>query len=189
MTHYQTKNGFNDDEVISVLQKDIRRGKEDDAMFWALELAEAGKPSFGTLCSRLQVILYEDIGLGEPGTVLRASKAIDDMKSMYDNNRGDYVMTLSYIILLMCRAKKSRITDHFKEYITFRRESGTADMKIPDYALDMHTTRGNEMGRKKNTLAGVDHFIKEGEVLDNENPDIENIYTDEVHKIWRLHKK
>lgn len=98
-------------------------------------------------------------------------------------------MVLSYILLLSCRVKKSRITDHFKEYIKFRRESGTADMKIPDYALDMHTTKGNEMGRRKTTLAGVDHFIKEGEILVNENSLIDDIYKDDAHKIWKLNKK
>lgn len=189
MTHYQTKNGFNDDEVISALQKEIRRGKEEDAMFWALELAETGKSSFSVLCSRLQIIIYEDIGLGEPSIILRVSRAIDDMRSMYENNRGDYMMVLSFIILSMCRAKKSRITDHFKEHIKFMRDRDLAEEKIPDYALDMHTTKGNDIGRRKTTLAGVDHFIKEGEMLVNENPTVDDIYKETAHKIWRLNKK
>jgi replication-associated recombination protein RarA len=189
MTHYQTKNSYNDDEVISALQKEIRRGNEEDAMFWALELAETGGSPFGVLSSRLRVITYEDIGLSDPNVVLQVSKAIDDMKLMYEKDTGDYMMVLSYIILLMCRAKKSRITDHFKEYIKFMRESGKADMKIPDYALDMHTTAGNKMGRNKNTLAGVDHFITDGEILKNENPEIKDIYKDDAYRYWRLYKK
>jgi len=37
-----TKHGFNLDEVVSVLQKSIRRGMEEESLFWAVELAESG---------------------------------------------------------------------------------------------------------------------------------------------------
>jgi len=39
MTNYPTKFGYNDDEVISVLQEETRRENEYQAMFFALELA------------------------------------------------------------------------------------------------------------------------------------------------------
>jgi replication-associated recombination protein RarA len=192
MAHYQTIHGFNDDEVISTIQKEIRRGLEQNAMYWALELAETGKSSFGVLVSRLKVILYEDIGLGDPDIILRVSKAIDDMKDMYKSNTGDWKMVLSFIILSLCRAKKSRITDHFKESIVFSWEnisSKELDMKIPDYALDMHTSKGNLMGRTKGSSEGVEHFIKVGEYLNNENPELKDIYKAEALKIWRQGKK
>ena len=65
----------------------------------------------------------------------------------------------------------------------------TLEMKIPDYALDMHTTQGNKKGRHKNSLNGVNHFIKVGEYLENEHPLIEDKYKEEAHKVWRSGKK
>lgn len=193
MTKFQTKkHGFNDDEVKSALQKEIRRGEEENAMYWALELAMEGKSSFGWLRNRLKVIAYEDIGLANPFTVLQISKAVDDMDEMYQRKSDEWMMVLSHIILLMCRSQKSRITDHFKEQMKFYWENVSiekSDMKIPDYALDMHTTSGNKMGRYKNSLKGVNHFIKVGEYLENEHPLIDDIYKDEAHKIWRSGKK
>jgi len=193
MTKFQTKkHGFNDDEVKSALQKEIRRDNEENAMYWALELAMEGKPSFGWLRNRLKVIAYEDIGLANPFTVLQISKAVDDMDEMYQRKSDEWMMVLSHIILLMCRSQKSRITDHFKEQMKFYWENVSiekSDMKIPDYALDMHTTQGNKKGLYKNSLKGVNHFIKEGEFLENENLKINDIYKDEAHKVWRSKKK
>jgi hypothetical protein len=56
--------GYRQDEVVSALQKAIRRGLEDDALYWAVELDESG---WGEYCwSRLFVIVSEDVGLAEP---------------------------------------------------------------------------------------------------------------------------
>jgi replication-associated recombination protein RarA len=193
MTKFQTKHKFNDDEVKSALQKEIRRGNEDNAMYWALELAMEGKSSFGWLRNRLKIIAYEDIGLANPEGVLQISKAIDDMDYLYNNSSTDeWKIVLSYIILLMCRSTKSRITDHFKTQMEFywnKISPEKLEMKIPDYALDIHTTKGNEMGRRKGTFKGVDHFIKHGEYIKNENPDIVDKYKDEAHKVWMPKKK
>jgi replication-associated recombination protein RarA len=193
MTKFKTKHhGFNDDEVKSALQKEIRRGIEDNAMYWALELAMEGKPSFGWLRNRLKIIAYEDIGLADPEVVLQVSKAVDDMDYLYNINSDEWMMVLSHIILLMCRSMKSRITDHFKVQMEFYWETQTPEklgMKIPDYALDMHTTKGNEMGRHKNSYKGVDHFIKHGEHLENESIDINDKYKEEAHRVWMPKKK
>ena len=62
MTKFQTKkHGYADDEVKSAIQKEIRRGNEENAMYWALEIATESKSSFGWLRNRLKIILYEDI--------------------------------------------------------------------------------------------------------------------------------
>jgi replication-associated recombination protein RarA len=194
MTHFQTKpHGFNDDEVKSAMQKEIRRGNEGDAMYWALEIALESKPSFGWLRNRLKIIAYEDIGLANPDLVLQISKAVEDMDYMYQNIESrDWMVVLSYIILLMCRSMKSRITDHFRVQMEYYWETQTPEkleMKIPDYAIDMHTTKGNKMGRFKNSYKGVEHFIELGEHLENENPEIDDIYKEEAHRVWRAKKK
>jgi len=194
MTNFQTKHGFNDDEVISALQKQIRRGIEDDAFYWALEICSNGrnKSGFSRLRNRLTAITYEDIGLGDPDIVLQVSIALRDMEKMYNNNNDSWKVILSYIIMLLCRAKKSRITDHFTTYIDDvwkNRSVKEMEIEIPNYALDIHTSQGNKLGRTKDALKGITHFIKEGELLENENSDIKDIYKNEVQRIWKKDKK
>jgi replication-associated recombination protein RarA len=188
MTLFKTKkHEYNDDEVKSVIQKTIRRGDEEGAMFFALELAHEGKPSFGWLRNRLKIIAYEDVGLANPDVVLRVSKAIDDMDFLYESNNEEWEMALAYIVLLLCQSPKSRISDHFQVYVKscWEDDSGKLKVDIPDYALDYHTTKGNELGRIKNSEKGVDHFIKVGEKLINESIEIEDIYKKKAHKVWR----
>jgi len=187
MAHYQTRHGYNDDELVSALQKDIRRGNEQRAMHWALELGGEGKSGFGQLASRLSVIAYEDVGMGDPSTVTQACSAIRDMRDMYRNNRGEWRMALAYVILLLCRSEKSRISCHFLQVMRHRHAAERPD--IPDYALDMHTSAGALMGRTKGSAEGVRQFIEEGERLDREG-DVENVYRERaVELLGRRAKK
>ncbi len=177
MGHYQTRHGYSDDELVSALQKDIRRGNEEQAMHWALELGGEGASGFGQLASRLTVIAYEDVGLGDPAVVQRVCSALRDMRDMYRNDRGEWQMVLAYIILLLCRSRKSRITCHFLQVMRHRHETGQPD--VPDYALDMHTSAGALRGRTKGSARGIRHFIEEGERLADES-DVADVYRDEA---------
>ena len=186
MTKFQTKkHGYNDDELKSALQKSIRRGLEESAMYYALELAYEGKSSFGWLRNRLKIIAYEDIGLANPEVVLQVSKAVEDMDYFYNNKNDEWILALSHIILLLCRSKKSRINDHFVINMDFIWNSTAFDIKetfkIPDYALDKHTTKGCQMGR------GNEHFIEEGDKLENEEEEL-NDYKERYHKILKNKK-
>jgi len=190
MAHFQTKHHkYNDDELISALQKCIRRGMEEEAMYFSLELGNEGKSGFGLLHSRLQVITYEDIGLANPTIVTTVSQALVDMKSMYDNKKGDWEMVLAYIMLLLCRTKKSRITDHFKILMKHKWKNPEKQYEIPDFSLDMHTSQGNLLGRSKGSLQGINHFIEEGEKLEHENPEINDIYKTPAQNLWKRKKK
>ena len=190
MAHFRTKHhSYNDDELISALQKCIRRGMHEEAMYFALELGNEGKSGFGVLHSRLLITSYEDIGLAAPSIVLSVSQALHDMKNMYENKRGDWEMVLSHIILLLCKTQKSRITDHFKIVMKHKWNNEEKMYSIPDFALDMHTSQGNLLGRSKGSLQGIKHFITEGEKLKNENPDIDDKYKELVQKQWKEKKK
>jgi replication-associated recombination protein RarA len=50
-------------DLVSALQKDIRRGNEYEALFWAVKL-ESLNPT--RLWNRLKVIASEDIGPANP---------------------------------------------------------------------------------------------------------------------------
>ncbi len=175
----QTESGYPFDEVASALQKSIRRGLEEDAMFWAIEM-ESKFPDY--LWKRLQVISIEDIGIADMQTVLYVAemrRLYQELKKEYDKEpkrkSRSFRMVLSNAILAMCRAKKSRIGDEFQIVMYCRREAGLR-LDIPDYALDMHTGRGRGMKR------GADHFWAEGVRLENEFR-LKNPYTEEAVKI------
>lgn len=174
-----TEGGYSFSEAVSALQKTIRRGLEEEAMFWAVEI-ESKFPDY--LWRRLQVISIEDIGVADPGVVLYAAemrRLYQELRKEYERKKGkasrSFRMALSNAILAMCRAKKSRIGDEFQIVIYGRREAGWK-IKIPDYALDVHTARGKKMGR------GHEHFWTEGTKLQNEYR-LKNPYHKEAIKI------
>jgi len=55
-----TPNGHAIDEAVSALQKSIRRGLEEDALYWGKELYLTDKAVAGIAWSRLRVIASED---------------------------------------------------------------------------------------------------------------------------------
>ena len=152
----ETSGGYDFYECTSALQKSIRRGLEEDAMFWAIEIESR---FHDYLWKRLQIISIEDIGLGDPQVVLYVA----EMRKLYQELRKDFEkrgarsirMVLSNAILAMCRADKSRIGDEFQIVMYGRHEAGVK-LPIPDFAFDQHTKRGREIGR------GPEHFWTEG---------------------------
>lgn len=58
----KTIGGFDADLVISALQKEIRRGNEENAVLIAYEMFSTSLPLEDFLWTRLHVISVEDIG-------------------------------------------------------------------------------------------------------------------------------
>ena len=56
----RTVNGYDPSEVVSALQKCIRRAEIDDALFWAAELERSGMG--WVLWRSLRIITAEDVG-------------------------------------------------------------------------------------------------------------------------------
>ncbi|MBI5035590.1 MAG: hypothetical protein HZB51_34290 [Chloroflexi bacterium] len=173
-----TKNNYVLGEVISALQKEIRRGKEKEAMFWAMELI----PQFEVyLWKRLIVIVNEDIGIANPTVLLLVPLNRDlffEMRSV-DNGAGNGSarLILANTILAMCRSEKSRISDHFQCVVNQERRHGKL-IEIPDYALDKHTRRGKALKR------GAEHFVTEGTKLANASQSVTDPYETDAKKWW-----
>lgn len=178
MANLYTQSGYRLDEVISALQKDIRRANEEQAMFWALELV----PRFeGYLWRRLCVIVNEDIGIANPLLLL----LIPQQRTLFAEYRelgrdGSARLILANTILLLCRSPKSRLADHFQCVVNQGRLQNDLRYDIPDYALDKHTHRGHTLKRD------VDHWLDEGCVL---TPSAESDpYAERARKLWKSHK-
>lgn len=151
-----TSTGYQLLEVISALQKEIRRGNEEAAMYWALELV----PQFEQyLWRRLIVIVNEDIGIANPSLLQLVPTQRDVYMDFRSEGRdGSARLALANAILLMCRSQKSRVADHFQCAVNQDRLHGKR-LEVPDYALDKHTARGRQRGRD------TEHWLKEGCVL------------------------
>ncbi len=156
----RTKNGYKLDEIVSALQKDIRRGNELMASYWAFEMNDSG---FWRYCfRRLQVISGEDIGLANPEAMILVSStyssllAQDKVKKIIqvDNN------VLGFIVSYLARSRKSRHTDYLGGVLLKRKEQGWKP-EIPEYAIDEHTERGRELGKDDN------EFFREGSRIEN----------------------
>lgn len=170
-----TKGGYVVYEVVSALQKDIRRGHWETAFFWAIELIDSGLPYWAF--KRLRVTAMEDVGMAAVPDVMFALKCLDlcqewfnewwkaEKKANKEGGDGENTASRSWelplvnAIYTLCRASKTRFADHFKTAIYGRRAKGWHP-PIPDYALDKHTHRGKALGR------GVDHFVDEGGKLE-----------------------
>ncbi len=145
-------------EVSSAFQKAIRRGLEDDAMHWAVELDLSGYAEYAW--KRMKIIVSEDIGLGEPNlpSVIHALYSTwSTMRAKKDTKHAPERLFYVHAVMLLIRARKSRVVDHALcgYYANHERRD------IPDYAFDKHTIKGRRMGR------GMEHFFDEGAKLEN----------------------
>ncbi len=172
-----SKNGYQMDEVVSALQKSIRRGLEFEAGFWALELIDSGYWRY--LMDRLQTIAAEDIGLANPMAVVLVSAVRQgiEVKVGEAEKRGKPWVNIpreqiGLVILYLCRSAKSRMADDFICYVASKRKEGKR-LEIPDYALDEHTKSGREkirdMAKQRGITvarAGEEEFYQNGGLLE-----------------------
>jgi len=167
----RTSGGYDPFEVLSALQKEIRRGNEYEAVYWGTELATTNP---NMLWKRLRIIASEDIGLADP----TATIVVDALKRNWDSitrKNGASRLFLVHAVLHLARAPKSRTVDDLLTTIYGEMEFEKKKLPIPDYALDTHTFRGKLMGR------GFKHFLAEGAKLNNEK--LENPYKESATRI------
>lgn len=170
---YQTESGYDLLEVISALQKEIRRGNEEPAMYWALELFPRHSKALWT---RLRVIVNEDIGLGDPMASIYVNAQADHFNAL--EKEGSQRLVLSNTILYLSRAKKSRLADHFQCAVIQRKLQQNWTLEIPDYAKDKHTRDGKHMGRS------WEHWFEHGCKLENEDKKLKDTYRETAESLW-----
>jgi len=157
-----TPGGYTCGEVSSAMQKCIRRGLADDALFWATELDLAGFGEY--VFKRLVIIASEDIGLADPQACVRVAalrEAWRDQRKKKDSRHAPERLFLVQAVLDVARAPKSRMVDHA---LIVMYEGQREKRPVPDFALDKHTARGRA---RKRTWK---HFWEEGARLENRAP-------------------
>jgi replication-associated recombination protein RarA len=175
-TRVQTRHGLAADEVISALQKEIRRGHTENAALLAYEMAVTSASLEEYLWKRLLCISVEDVGLGNP----QAAGQVHDLYQMhevYDRGEGDRLLFAIHAVRLLCASPKDRSTDEMINWIKQAVEEDSLRPEIPDYALDKHTARGQAMGR------GDRHFWEVGAQLEPEWSGRDRTYRERVLKM------
>lgn len=174
-----TYNGYDMFEVVSALQKSIRRGLEEDAMYWGVEMYISGFIPYAW--KRLKIMSMEDIGLANP----MAPVVINNLHQLYvemsakEDKKHQERLPFVQAILYLVHSPKSRHTDWCQAYWFDYNVINGHCKKIPDYALDIHTRRGKMLGKT------IEDFFKEGSQLGNHVPQqMEEFYRKECHDWW-----
>ena len=156
-----TSKGYRLDEVVSALQKTIRRAEVDLAGYWGCELMDSGFIRYAW--KRLMITSAEDVYDMVTNEIL----ALHDCHLEMDYSPSGRPLLLKAIIIL-CRAKKSRDADHLG-VLVYERNMIDAEklaesikefrgVEIPDYAVDCHTERGRKKGMTKDKFINGEHL-------------------------------
>jgi len=184
----RSKHGHKLDEVVSALQKSVRRSDSDGALYWAWELNVSGYGAWAW--RRLFVVCSEDLGLAEPlapavvgglwtmSEVLRANqpKPAPGEKALYPP------LQLLQAAWYLARSPKNREIPDCLDVLYVRSQRGQLP-EVPDWALDKHTGRGRGMSR------GARHFEDESEAggrfIANAVEVDGNVWNRRFHLEWR----
>jgi replication-associated recombination protein RarA len=174
----RTRHDFPADEVISALQKEIRRGNVENAALLAYELLTTSAELEAKLWIRLLVISVEDVGLGDRNLPILIN-ALYEMAQRFDRaafppDRGLFAI---HAVRLLASSPKDRSSDEMYNWIRLSVEEGDLRPVIPDYAIDMHTARGQALGRD------VQHFLEEGARVQPELEGRDRTYRERVLNI------
>src|SRR3954463_15325586 len=108
-----TVGGYRCEEVASALQKCIRRGMEEDALFWATELDLSGFGEY--VWKRLRIIASEDVGTADPCIAIGVRALYEnwrDQRKKDDAKHAPERLFLVDAVIRLSQALKSRAVDH-----------------------------------------------------------------------------
>lgn len=182
-TRVTSKRGYPADELISALQKSIRRGDLRLAVLIGRELYESSAELEAVMWSRLCVISAEDAGDGswqEPVVV----NSLFEMHERLDRSAGDRWLFAVHAIRFLAERTKDRTTDEWANLAVHLVSASDRPFEIPDYALDVHTRRGQLAG------SSVDDFWTDGSIVANERDGRDHRVREEILRLraegaWR----
>lgn len=138
-------------DVISAFQKSIRGSDTDAALHYLARLIEAG--DLISICRRLIVIAYEDIGLANMPAVQRAVTAVQAAQQI---GFPEARIPLTDVVIELCLSPKSNsgisAVDSALEQV---RAGGTGE--VPDHLKDAHYKGASKLGHGTNYLFPHDY--------------------------------
>lgn len=142
----QLRSGVPYDEVISGLQKTIRRGMEREALVLAQEMFDSGYHA--AVARRLMIIAAEDIGLANPAAVSQVySLCLGFIVAKKDSPSGRVEpLALIMSIMLLARSLKNRECDDAQivtiEIMKTGKDAAENVIRENPFIVDQHTGRG-----------------------------------------------
>lgn len=161
------------DQVISALQKEIRRGNAENAVLIAYEMILTSAALEDYLWQRLLVIAVEDIGFGDVMAPVLLNALYQTVKG-FDRSVGERKLFAVHAVRYLCGCQKDRTSDEMINWVIQAVGKGTVLPTIPDYAVDMHTAEGQARGR------GRRHFFEVGAQLYPEAAGRDTTYRDRI---------
>ncbi|SHF98096.1 MgsA AAA+ ATPase C terminal [Kaistia soli DSM 19436] len=157
------------DQLVSVLQKEIRRSHVDNAVRAAYEMLITSEAVADHFWHRLKLIAVEDVGMGLPMAPLLVNCLHDNYRTC---SGGEKIMMAVHAVRLLATAQKDRTSAEHTDLVIQLVARGEAAVEVPDYALCVHTRAGQEMGRGlmqwwengakvNDEFAGADHTYRE----------------------------
>jgi replication-associated recombination protein RarA len=174
-TRVTSVHGFPADELIAALQKSIRRGLLENSLLVAREMYETSAELEEHLWMRLSVISSEDAGDGsfsEPVVL----NSLYEMHHRLDRSFGDRWLFVVHAVRFLVGRTKDRTTDELAN-LTVHKINGGVMPEFPDWTLDVHTKRGQEMGRT------VEDFWNTHSYVENEKPGRDHQYLDQIREL------
>ena len=169
----RTKSGIPLDLAISGLQKEIRRGNVENAVFLVQDLVLAGFIRYAY--RRLAIIAAEDCSADPLATIMVHACYENDRMSSQDFKKANEGVCITQAVVYLCRCKKSRFCDDLWCYLMEMRKRG-AKPEVKDYFKDGHTKAGREMGR------GEEYWFRESSKIVNEEG--ENPYRAKLMELY-----
>ena len=141
----RSRNGVPGDVLNSMLQKSIRRAREDSALAAACEMYITSPAYLEMLWQRLMCISVEDIGFGD-AYASRLVRTLNEIRKEFPYADGEQPLFFIQAIRYLCRCRKERTSDHMRGMLKRVFENGYVP-QVPEYAYDVHTEKGRQMGR------------------------------------------
>ena len=131
LTHKSFRpHGIPVDDLVAVLQKEIRRSRIDNAVLAAYEMFTTSADVAQHLWRRLRLIAVEDVGMGLPlGPVL-----IDVLHRNFNATPGGDWMMACHAVRLLASAPKERTSSEHADWGAAKVALGEALVEVPDYA-------------------------------------------------------
>lgn len=138
-------------DVISAFQKSIRGSDTDAALHYLARLIEAG--DLISICRRLIIIAYEDIGLANMPAVQRAVTAVQAAQQI---GFPEARIPLADVVIELCLSPKSNSgISAVESALEQVRAGGTGE--VPDHLKDAHYKGASKLGHGTNYLFPHDY--------------------------------
>jgi replication-associated recombination protein RarA len=171
----ETPYGHKIDITLSAMIKEMRRGKEIEAMYWAHQLAISGSRAEKFMWESLMIFAVEDIGPANPqalSVVISSKEAYDQFEHGYD---AKYLFVAN-VVSNLSLSKKTRRVENLFALMLYRLRAGEEGPEVPDYAIDFHLKSGKAIGRD------LKHYYDEASKLVNEDESF-RVSIDELRKL------